>query len=215
MARDRNPKSQLMRSRLAAAAARIMAEDGIDDFALAKRKAARTLGATDTHSMPGNDEIEAELRAYQALYQHDEQRERLAILREAALGFMHQLARFRPYLTGAVLAGTAGRHAGVDLQLFTDDSKGVEIFFIDAGLPTEGREQRLWRGDELRVVPVIRLDWEGIPVSIAVLDARDERSVLRQTPGGRALERASLATVAALIDAPVESGSLLYNPAEV
>ena len=47
MARDRNPKAQQMRSRIAAAAARIMAEDGIDDFALAKRKAARTLGESD------------------------------------------------------------------------------------------------------------------------------------------------------------------------
>ena len=34
-----------MRARIAAAAARIMAEDGIDNFALAKRKAARSLGA--------------------------------------------------------------------------------------------------------------------------------------------------------------------------
>ncbi len=34
-----------MRARIAATAARIMAEDGIEDFALAKRKAARRLGA--------------------------------------------------------------------------------------------------------------------------------------------------------------------------
>jgi hypothetical protein len=39
-----------MRARIAAAAARLMAEDGIDDFALAKRKAARQLGALDTQS---------------------------------------------------------------------------------------------------------------------------------------------------------------------
>src|SRR2546426_228906 len=56
-----------MRARIAAAAARLMAEDGIDDFALAKRKAARQLGAADTQSLPRNDEIEAELRAYRAL----------------------------------------------------------------------------------------------------------------------------------------------------
>src|SRR5438270_11760680 len=58
-----------MRARIAAAAARLMAEDGIDDFALAKRKAARQLGAFDTQSLPRNDEMEAELRAYRALYQ--------------------------------------------------------------------------------------------------------------------------------------------------
>ena len=32
MARERNPKAQQMRARIAAAAARMMAEDGIDDF---------------------------------------------------------------------------------------------------------------------------------------------------------------------------------------
>ena len=61
-----------MRARIAAAAARLMAEDGIDDFALAKRKAARQLGASDTESLPRNDQIEAELHAYRALYQADE-----------------------------------------------------------------------------------------------------------------------------------------------
>ena len=37
-----------MRMRIAQIAARIMAEDGIDDFGLAKRKAARQIGAPDT-----------------------------------------------------------------------------------------------------------------------------------------------------------------------
>ena len=61
-----------MRARIAAVAARIMAEDGVDDFALAKRKAARQLGAAETEALPANDEVEAELHAYRALYQPDE-----------------------------------------------------------------------------------------------------------------------------------------------
>jgi len=65
------------RARIAAAAARLMAEDGIDDFALAKRKAAKQLGALDAQALPGNDEIEAELRAYLALYQAEEHPQRV------------------------------------------------------------------------------------------------------------------------------------------
>src|SRR5215510_7849267 len=76
MPKDSKPKQQQMRNRIAAAAARLMAEDGLEDFALAKRKAARQLGAEDTQSLPKNEEIEAELRAYQSLYQGEEQRER-------------------------------------------------------------------------------------------------------------------------------------------
>ena len=39
MSRSQSPKLLAMRQRIAACAARVMAEDGIDDFALAKRKA--------------------------------------------------------------------------------------------------------------------------------------------------------------------------------
>src|SRR5262245_64365475 len=88
-----------MRASIAAAAARIMAEEGVDDFALAKRKAAKRLGASATESLPGNDEIEAELREYLALYQADEHPERIVELRRAALQAMRMLERFHPYLT--------------------------------------------------------------------------------------------------------------------
>src|SRR5262245_39407788 len=103
MGRRSNRQQVTMRARIAAAAARIMAEDGVDDFALAKRKAARVLGAAETEALPANDEIEAELRAYLALYQADEHPQRIAELRRVALDAMRTLERFRPYLTGPVL----------------------------------------------------------------------------------------------------------------
>jgi hypothetical protein len=65
-----------------------MAEDGIDDFALAKRKAAKQLGVTEAQSLPGNDEIEEQLRAYLELYQSEEHPQRIAELREIALDAM-------------------------------------------------------------------------------------------------------------------------------
>src|SRR5687768_11871304 len=131
MPKDSKPKQAQMRTRIAAVAARLMAQDGIDDYALAKRKAARQLGASDTQSLPANDEVEAELMAYQALYQGDEQRERVRELRAIALNVMQALNAFRPYLSGAVLKGTAGRYADIDLQLYTDDLKSLELFFLN------------------------------------------------------------------------------------
>src|SRR5205807_9771189 len=95
MARRSN-RQTAMRARIAAAAARIMAEDGIDDFALAKRKAARRLGAAETQSLPANDEIEAELRAYRALYQSREHPQRIPELRRVARAVMPALGRFTP-----------------------------------------------------------------------------------------------------------------------
>src|SRR5690348_5694329 len=124
MSRRANRQSG-MRARIAATAARVMAEDGVDDFALAKRKAARRLGAPDTEAMPTNDEVEAELRAYRALYQAEDHERIVAELRAIALEVMRVLADFHPYLTGPVLKGIAGAHSEIDLQLFPDSAKDV------------------------------------------------------------------------------------------
>ena len=199
MPRDGNRKQSQMRARIAAVAARLMAEDGIDDFALAKRKAARQLGAPDTQSLPANDEIEVELRAYQSLYQGEEQRERIHELRTVALEAMRSLADFKPYLAGPVLKGTAGRYADIDLQLFTDDLKAVELFLLNRNFVYAVSEQRHYCGDEPRAVPVLRLDWDGVPVNLAVYAAKDERAALKASVAGRPIERASPGAVSALL----------------
>jgi len=136
-----------LRAQIAAAAARIMAEDGVDDFALAKRKAARQLGAAHRHAMPGNDEIEEELRAYRSLYQPEEHSARIAELRRLALAAMRLLERFNPYLTGTVLSGIAGPYAAIEIQLFPESAKDVELFLLDRNLPYTTAERRRYSGE--------------------------------------------------------------------
>ena len=108
---------------IAHTAARLMAEDGVADFTVAKRKAAQTLGLPENAKLPGNAEIEAQLRAYQRIFQNDEQHRRLDRLRRAAREVMSLLTGFNPYLAGPVADGTAGRHAEIDIQLFADSAK--------------------------------------------------------------------------------------------
>ena len=110
MAREagRNP----LRVSIANAAARLMAEDGIEDYGQAKRKAARQVGATDARQMPTNDEIDAALTLYRSLFQRDHTLQ-LRELRELALEVMRELAAFNPYLTGSVLRGSAGKYADI------------------------------------------------------------------------------------------------------
>lgn len=187
------------RARIAAAAARLMAEDGIDDFALAKRKAARQLGVTDAQALPGNDEIEAELREYLALYQADEHPQRVAELREIALDAMRALERFNPYLTGPVLKGIAGPYAEIELQLFPDSVKDVEIFLLDRNLSYDTREGRRYAGDRARAVSVLSLTWDGAPLRLSIFDPRDERVALKTSQAGRVADRAGITEVGALV----------------
>ena len=189
-----------MRMRIAATAARIMAEEGIDDFALAKRKAARRLGAADSEALPANDEIEAELRDYLALYQADEHPERIIELRRAALAAMQALERFSPYLTGPVLAGLAGPYAEIELQLFPESSKEVELFLLDHDLTYDASDERRYTGDRARAVAVITLDWDGVPLRLSVFDPRDERAAMKTTQAGKVVVRAGLAEVRSLVE---------------
>jgi hypothetical protein len=188
-----------MRARIAAAAARIMAEEGVDDYALAKRKAARRLGAGDTEALPANDEIEAELRDYLALYQSEEHPERVAELRRVAVDAMQALERFSPYLTGPVLAGLAGPYAEIDLQLFPESSKEVELFLLDLDIAYEASDERQYTGNRARAVAVISLTWQGVPLRLSVFDPRDERAAIKTSVAGRVTLRAGIAEVRSLL----------------
>src|SRR5436190_21298176 len=98
------------RERIAHIAARLMAEDGIEDHALAKRKAARQMGVADARQMPGNDEIDEALRTYRAIYRPENESE-LRALRKAALAMMSELDAFNMHLDGSVLNGIACTNA--------------------------------------------------------------------------------------------------------
>jgi len=188
-----------MRARIAATAARIMAEDGIDDFALAKRKAARQLGAPQSEALPGNDEVEAELEAYRALYQPEEHPERIAELRRIALDAMRALERFSPYLTGPVLKGTAGPYAEIELQLFPESAKEVEIFLLERRIAYTTHEGRRFSGGRAHAMSVFSLTWQDAPLKLSVFDPRDERLALKTSQAGRVMDRAGIAEVRALL----------------
>ncbi len=187
------------RARIAHLAARIMAEDGVEDYGLAKKKAARQAGVADARQLPGNDEIDAALRAYRDIYQANDHRAQLAELREIAVRVMTELDAFNPHLTGSVLNGNAGKYAGIVLQLFADDAKAVELFLIDRGIDYDAAQTSLYSGDTRITVPLYRLNEDGAEIELVVLSPREARSPLKTSPSGRAIERAKLAAVEMLL----------------
>lgn len=184
-------RGSTLRREIAALAARMMAEDGISDFGFAKRKAAKRLGATESEVLPNNAEIEAELRAWQALYQDEEQPQRLFEMRSTAVEVMRMLDEFRPFLTGGALDGTAGRYSEVEIDLFPESAKELEIFFLNQNMAYEHREPR--RPAPNAPEAVLVLDWNEVPVRLAVYPAGAERS------NRRGQERARLAQVETLL----------------
>ena len=193
-----------MRSHLAYLAARLMAEDGIQDYGAAKRKAARQAGVPDTRELPDNQEIEAALKTYQSLYQADEQPAILRGLREIALDAMERFARFNPYLVGSVLTGTAGEHSDINLHLFADSAKEFEIYLLNEKCEFELETRNFKLGERQEAVPVYRIEHDGEIISAAVFERDDERIMQKYKADGRSVERAKIAEVKALLGAMPE-----------
>jgi hypothetical protein len=194
-------KDKHMRQRLAQEAARLMAEEGVQDFYTAKRKAAERLGAPNTQNMPRNTEIEEALQDYQRLFQGTQGPERLRRLREDAVQAMRLFASFEPRLAGSVLSGTAGAHSDVNLHLFADAPEEVNLFLMGTGIPFETglRRMRLNRetsGD----IPSVRFLAGEQPIEALIFPANGIRQAPLSPVDGRPMERASLNRVLDMLE---------------
>lgn len=192
------PDYEHVRAEIAAAAARMIAEDGTD-YGTAKRKAARqVLGNARVSGdvLPDNAQIEEEVRIYNQLFFGDTQPTRLLQLRQIALRVMEELESFQPYLTGAVLNGTAGPHSDIHLQLFADSPKDVEIFLLNQGINFEVSESSHFR-ERGEVVETLSFMMEKEGVHLALYNRDDLRGALKNT--GRT-ERAGITAVRTMIE---------------
>jgi hypothetical protein len=197
--RNRSRRDDNQRRHLAYLAARLMAEEGVLDYAYAKQKAARQAGLADSCSLPDNREIEAALREYQGLYQSESQPEELRRLREVAVKVMREFAEFGPMLVGAVLSGTANQFSEVTLQLFADDPKSLALFLVNRRYRFEQGEKRVRIGDDWADVPQYYFEMDGAPVTLSVYARGDEHLAPRARPEADGPQRARLPEVEALL----------------
>jgi hypothetical protein len=185
---------------VAATAAQLIVEEGLE-YGPAKRRALKQLGLPPRTPLPGNDEVEAQVRDYIELFCADTQPLELLALRRLAVQWMERLHMFRPYLSGAVWHGTATRRSDIYLQLFCDDSKSAEIALIDLGIAYEPRTVNGFRHEPVEAlscsVPCPELR-DTVGVHLMVHDADDIRGALLKDPQGRK-PRGDAAAVRALL----------------
>jgi len=191
--------TELLRAEIAIAAARMIAEDGVD-YGTAKRKAAKQiLGNNKVRGdvLPDNAMLEDEVRLYNELFFGDTQPARLLHLRNLAVRIMAELMPFQPHLTGAVLNGTAGEHSDIRLQLFSESPKDVEIYLLNKRIDFEVSESSHFKG---RSEPVETLSfiWQQEGVHLALYETDDLRGAVKKSASGRQ-ERADIEFVRALI----------------
>lgn len=166
------------RTLIAQTAARLMAEHGIHDYSLAKRKAARQLGLPLGCGLPGNAEIDQALREYRALFLASEQDEELTTLRQQALQAMIDLDRFRPVLVGGVASGAITQYSDIEFELYEDCSKEFEQFLL--------KDNIVYETSSKNSVPIFTLYAEPANVIVRIVPERLTR------PGSRKREEVHL-----------------------
>ncbi len=191
-----------LRERLAQEAARLMVENGIDNFGLAKRKAAERLGARGAGALPTNAQIEASLVERQRLFEPERHDQRLAALRGIAADVMLELESFGPRLVGAVLAGTATINSPIELHVFADAPELVAAALEDdgsAGLRDVHRRFRL-DADTVVQMPGFAFTRASEQVEVIVFPERGAHHAPLSPVDQRPMRRAGRGAVLALLD---------------
>jgi len=169
------PRALRDRTRIAQAAARLIAEHGITDWSLAKRKAARQLMLPGATALPSNEDIEQALVDHHALFGGDAHAESLRQQRKEALAWMQKLERWDPLLVGGVAAGWATEHSDVRLELVADDPKTVEMVLASSGIAYAASPP----GDDTdrpHGLTQLRIATKGTAIRLSILTPAQRRS---------------------------------------
>ena len=165
-----------LRSQVAHKAAQMIAEEGIRDYAFAKRKAAKFFGLIGEDALPSNNEIIEAIKEHQAIFFNEEHKTRLRMLRLEALSLMKKLSTFNPYLTGEVLDGTASRYPTTHIELYPESMKEVEFFLLNQKILYKTRDRKIHSKDiiqEEKNVPVFTLEGSMGPIELLIYRFND------------------------------------------
>ncbi|MBH1982058.1 MAG: hypothetical protein I8H79_05860 [Burkholderiales bacterium] len=207
MTNDAFDDSAQLRQEIAAAAARLVAQDGAD-YGSAKRKAARQVlgdAPSPPNVLPDNDMIEEQVRQYNALFLADSQPARLFQLRTIALQVMEALQQFHPLLSGPVLNGTAGPHDEIYLQLFAESAKEIHIFLLNKNVVLDMSESPHFKGARYDAVETASFLWKNEGVHAGMYELDDMRGALKAKADGKVL-RTDIAGLRSLLAASLADG---------
>lgn len=185
---------------LAQEAARIIVEQGVQDYRVAKIKAAERLGMQDRGSLPGNAEIEQAVTEHLYLFDREPHEDLLCLLRRAALAAMEMLSPFTTRLVGPVLNGTAAMNSAVNLHVFADSSEQVAIRLQECKVLYRPFERRLKsRRNHTETFAAFRFTQNGSPIEVTVFPVDGVRQAPISPVDGKPMRRAAQKVVLELL----------------
>lgn len=200
MARQRTNGGDRARRLLAQEAARIIVEQGIEDYRVAKIKAAERLGMSERGSLPGNAEIEKAVCEHLQLFGRELHVDLLRVLRRAALSAMEMLAPFSPRLVGPVLHGTASANSAVNLHVFADNAEMVAVQLQESSVQYRPFERRLKsRRDRAETFAAFRFTQGESDIEATVFPVDGVRQAPISPVDGKPMRRADVNAILKLL----------------
>lgn len=194
-------KSDHQRTAIANEAARIIQEQGLTDFRIAKAKATERLGFRSGGPLPSNEEIENALAERIRIFRGTSHNENLQALRSAALNLMRALENYQPRLVGPVLSGNSTEHTMIDLHLFNDAAEEVGSCLCDMGIRYRlvERRQRL-RRNLVEHFPGYRFFFSEFECTSTVFPERHRHHAPLSPVDGRPMRRAGSREISLLVE---------------
>jgi hypothetical protein len=188
------------RVRLAEEAARIILEDGVRDYGLAKRKAADHLGLDARRELPTNTEIENAVLERNRLFESPATRREYRNRLEGAALVMERLAPLQPRLVGPLLLGILEPQPIINLHGFAETVEEVIIELADRGIATRVSERHYGRGGRNLQVPYLSFRGpDGLDIELTVFPPDGLRQAPPSPIDGKPMRRLNLAGVHALL----------------
>jgi len=187
------------RQRLAEEAARIILEEGVRDYGLAKRKAADHLGMTGRREMPANTEVENAVLERSRLFADADSRREYRDRLRAATVVMERLASLEPRLVGPLLLGILEPQPVINLHGFAETVEEVIFQLGDMGIQCRSGERRYRGGGGIRAPFLSFRGPDGLDVELTVFPADGIRQAPPSPIDGRPMRRLGLTAVQELI----------------
>jgi len=189
-------RTSLLRQSIAREAARLMYDEGVDQYFNAKHLAAKRLfGRSGAKKMryrpqdlPSNGEIQAALKEVIQLTEDEYSQQRLFAMRVIALETMNALEPFKARLIGSVSTGHVRNGSDIDLHVFTDNLEDIEAYVHYLGWHFETRRVTIQVAGKNRDYTHIYYE-RVFPIELSVYPNNEIRVTHRSSTDGKPIVR--------------------------
>lgn len=190
-------------------AARIMAEESVRNYQIAKHKACVRLGYDHRRTpLPTNREIESAFATRLRLFRGDSLIRRLRCGRQRAAEIMRLFAPFQPRLVGALLRGNVTDDTPIELHIFADNPEEIVDHLHHNQIPCQTFDKRVrFSGNRYVQIPGFRFSVDHDMVELLTFNTKQLREAPICPVDGRPMKRASLSAVESLsLETPSDLG---------